>query len=659
MDNTKIEDFCKFSNLEYNSSNFTTSRSVKNEPFSNYSRIIRRVRFKVLACNAFLKIYSEVRSTPSKSSIAWVSGSKSSHYLRFLKRPSTQIIQNAESKWLIKPNNRFKIFWNIIISITLLYTATIMPYSTVFLESNEYDAWFYIEIIMDGLFFIDILINFNSAFYASDGTLVQDRKKVCLKYIKSWLIVDVISCIPFGYIGKVQTGYQSPNSTSSSMLNLLRVPKFYKLFRITRFIKMLKHYNNRDILEKFQDMFGIKLSAMKFITSMLSIVMSVHIVSCFWYFLSKIQGNQPNTWVYELGYQDYDNFSLYIISLYWAITTLTTVGYGDIHAFNNLEKLFSICWMVFSVYFLSFVIGSLTNMLSSIDTKESILTNKLAAIDEFAIETKIDKKVLHKLKHAIRYTNEKSGFSWTYKKDIFDELPRDLRYEISIAMYGGAAKNLHFFRDKDPAVVTAIVPFLVPMLIQAEDFVYRRNEYAEEIYFITKGKVSYLYLDDTKPIRPVRQGNYFGDIEIILHKERIYSTKAHSNTELLSMNKQIISNIEREYPSVWKSIRNNSIATEILNKKKFIEIHELKKLSSGKVNFHEYRKNIERKVADYKITLKKNISALNKKNQEISLDFFFNEIKIINTSIVNLREEISNIKNFVVQKSFEKSEVQE
>jgi hypothetical protein len=54
------------------------------------------------------------------------------------------------------------------------------------------------KLIIDGLFFLDVIINCNLAFYdEEENLLITDRKTIFKKYLKSWLIVDVVACVPF------------------------------------------------------------------------------------------------------------------------------------------------------------------------------------------------------------------------------------------------------------------------------------------------------------------------------------------------------------------------------------------------------------------------------------------------------------------------------
>jgi hypothetical protein len=72
---------------------------------------------------------------------------------------------------------------------------------------------------------------------------------------------------------------------------------------------------------------------------------------------------------------------------------LTTVGYGDFGAYNGEEILLTCVWMFIGVAFYSFVVGSMTTLLTASEAHESSLTSKLKAFEEFAEEAKLDKKL--------------------------------------------------------------------------------------------------------------------------------------------------------------------------------------------------------------------------------------------------------------------------
>jgi hypothetical protein len=52
----------------------------------------------------------------------------------------------------------------------------------------------------------------------------------------------------------------------------------------------------------------------------------------------------------------------YVTSVYWSITTLTTVGYGDYHAENIREMIFNIFYMFFNLGLTAYLIGNMTNL---------------------------------------------------------------------------------------------------------------------------------------------------------------------------------------------------------------------------------------------------------------------------------------------------------
>ena len=61
------------------------------------------------------------------------------------------------------------------------------------------------------------------------------------------------------------------------------------------------------------------------------------------------------------------------IYIYRVITTLTTVGYGDIVPYTILEKIFSLVVMILGVGFYSYTIGNLSSILANIDRRDQKL----------------------------------------------------------------------------------------------------------------------------------------------------------------------------------------------------------------------------------------------------------------------------------------------
>ena len=59
---------------------------------------------------------------------------------------------------------------------------------------------------------------------------------------------------------------------------------------------------------------------------------------------------------------------LYLVSFYFTVTTIVTVGYGDIHATNSGERAISILLMITGVISFSFATGSLSSIISNYDT---------------------------------------------------------------------------------------------------------------------------------------------------------------------------------------------------------------------------------------------------------------------------------------------------
>lgn len=183
--------------------------------------------------------------------IIWKKQNKQEHF-RLATDTSTEVLP-----WnLVHPESRFMKVWSCVLSVILLYTATIMPIRVAFYDVVFFDAWTVIDLIIDGLFAFDILVNCVVTYDLRDGSLEKRPGKVFSSYARSWLTFDIIACLPFSFIefGDQSDEYGSSGSRRyNNLVRLLRVPRLYKLLRILRIAKVFKSTRSSSFISQTFD----------------------------------------------------------------------------------------------------------------------------------------------------------------------------------------------------------------------------------------------------------------------------------------------------------------------------------------------------------------------------------------------------------------------
>lgn len=98
-----------------------------------------------------------------------------------------------------------------------------------------------------------------------------------------------------------------------------------------------------------------------------------YFTACLFYFISSLQGDDNLNFMTYNGIADetYSNFYKCIMVCYMSITTLSTVGYGDLYPISNLEKVIGIVIMLSGVGFFSYVMSSFIQIQSTLEKENS------------------------------------------------------------------------------------------------------------------------------------------------------------------------------------------------------------------------------------------------------------------------------------------------
>jgi hypothetical protein len=114
----------------------------------------------------------------------------------------------------------------------------ILPVKFSFYADEDNPNWDIFDIVVDCIFFLDMILTFFTAYW-DDERLVVSMRGIAINYIKFWFWVDVISILPFEQIMN--------SGDTLALVRISRLPRLYrlmKIFRMIRTVKVTKNQNN-------------------------------------------------------------------------------------------------------------------------------------------------------------------------------------------------------------------------------------------------------------------------------------------------------------------------------------------------------------------------------------------------------------------------------
>ncbi|KAJ7984600.1 hypothetical protein DPEC_G00356460 [Dallia pectoralis] len=400
--------------------------------------------------------------------------------------PEYKVAAVKKSRFILLHYSVSKALWDWMILLATFYVAVTVPYNVCFTPYDELDTAARTTIVSDiaveMLFILDIILNFRTSFVSTSGQVVYETRSICIHYATTWFFVDLVAALPFDLL-------YAFNITVTSLVHLL---KTVRLLRLLRLLQKLDRYS--------------QYSAMVLTLLMSMFALLAHWMACIWYIIGRkeMENHKLDTWdigwLHELGKRldtPYANSTVggptvrssYIAALYFTLSSLTSVGFGNVCANTDAEKIFSICTMLIGALMHAVVFGNVTAIIQRMYSRRSLYHTRMKDLKDFIRVHRLPQQLKQRMLEYFQTTwSVNNGID---ANELLHDFPDELRADIAMHLNKDILQ-LPVFEGASRGCLRSLSLHIKTSFCAPGEYLIRQGDALHADYFVCSGSLEVL-----------------------------------------------------------------------------------------------------------------------------------------------------------------------
>lgn len=393
-----------------------------------------------------------------------------------------------------------EITWSLAVAVMTLFAVYRVP-ADIVIGINRWFVFEVLDAILAVMFLIDLPLSF---WFAHKRGAVARRS-----YIRTLLVPDVIAAVAAMVFSR------------GSYLEFLVL---IKVIHVTYFVSSWRQQLMRT---------GSIVRLGLFIYWL---VILIHVTACGWiYMRDTVPASDP------LG--------KYIEAVYWSVTTLTTIGYGDITPQNQQQMIYAIFVMLVGFLMMGYLIGNIAGLLNRTDPLRAQYAASLEEVSSFVQYNNIPGHLQQRIIDYFTYMwHQRAAFD---EPHILQTLPHGLRSEVSLHLKRDVIQRVPFFSQAGDNLIREVANEMRPIVITPGEAVFHFGDPANHMYFINRGVLE-VRSEAGEIINTLSDGDFFGEMALLEKRRRMATVVATDYTDLYVLDAVAFNRILEGHPDFKK-----------------------------------------------------------------------------------------------------------
>ncbi|XP_068165856.1 potassium voltage-gated channel subfamily H member 8-like [Antennarius striatus] len=454
--------------------------------------------------------------------------------------PEYKVADVHKSRFVLLHYGAFKAGWDWLILLATFYVAVTVPYNVCFTAgeiredsgSAPRNPPSVSDILVEILFIIDIVLNFRTTYVSTSGQVVFEPRSICVHYATSWLFVDLVAALPFDLL-------YAFNISVNFGVHLL---KTVRLLRLLRLLQKLDRYSQYSavVLTLLMSTFALLAHWMACVWYFIGRSEIESNSPASWdigwlhelakrlgtpYFLapltSLLVGSEAPQGAMTTGLTNHSQWngsaldqwngsrpsarapagpggtlgggpsvrSSYVTSLYFALSSLTSVGFGNVSANTDAEKIFSICTMLIGALMHAVVFGNVTAIIQRMYSRRSLYHTRTKDLKDFIRVHRLPKTLEQRVMECFQTTwSVNNGIDVS---ELLKDFPDELRADIAMHL-NKELLELPLFESASRGCLRSLSLIIKTSFSAPGEFLIRQGDALQAIYFVCSGSMEVL-----------------------------------------------------------------------------------------------------------------------------------------------------------------------